>query len=75
MTEAKAHWVNLFKDNQKHEEGLKLQTFINKQDKVILDEIDSDDAESSWGFHLVGYFACSFRRKISFCSNFVTHGR
>ncbi|XP_022878006.1 uncharacterized protein LOC111395991 [Olea europaea var. sylvestris] len=61
----KAPWVNLFKDNRKMEDNIKLKPFHNQSDEVVLGDLDEDNIENSWGYGLVGYFAGRFPGKVA----------
>ncbi|KAI3467970.1 hypothetical protein Pfo_024633 [Paulownia fortunei] len=62
----KAPWLNLFKDNRKISQGIKLSVVETiEDDDVILESQDLDDVEKAWGFCLVGYFAARFLNKIT----------
>lgn len=62
----KAPWLNLFKDNRKMSQGIKLSVVETTEDEdVILESQDLDDVEKAWGFCLVGYFAARFPGKVA----------
>lgn len=63
--DAKASWVNLFKDNREFNEDIKLQAFDNQSDEVVLCESDAQNIEEAWGYGLVGYFAGRFPGKVA----------
>ncbi|XP_022880390.1 uncharacterized protein LOC111397618 [Olea europaea var. sylvestris] len=54
VKEVKAPWVNLFNDNRKMEENIKLKAFDNQSEEVVLGESDEDNIENTWGYGLVG---------------------
>lgn len=61
----KTSWLNLFKDNRKVEENIKLKAFENQSKEVVLDELDEDNIKNTWGYGLVGYFVGRFSGKVA----------
>lgn len=61
----KAPWVNLFTENHKHDDRIKLEKFVKQYGQVILDDQDLDEVEDAWGSCLVSYFARRFPSKMA----------
>ncbi|KAI3463914.1 hypothetical protein Pfo_020577 [Paulownia fortunei] len=61
---SKAPWLDLFKDNRKINQGIKLNSVEpTGEDEVIIVDQDLDKVEKAWGFCLVGYFVAKFPGK------------